>query len=147
MKLTQANKKLNRRFHELPEEEKMSFLLRAYSQVYPTTHEQEGEFTPPKIDEKFKGGKPKSREEKRPIWDAIDNLNFLMTRFNMIHKPEYEEYIRNLALLRFDYLILSGKTEDTQNVGLVAKYFMKRGKREWIRPAFENMGEHGVDYD
>ncbi len=147
MKLTEANKQLNRRFHELPENEREPFLLRAYSQVFPTAPEQGGEFTPPKIDDKFKGGKLKNREEKRHIWDTIDNLNFLMTRFNMLHNPQYEEQIRNLALLRFDYILLSGNTEYTQNVGLVAKYFMKRGKKEWIRPAFENMGEHGVNYD
>ncbi|MBI4144223.1 hypothetical protein HY486_03165 [Candidatus Woesearchaeota archaeon] len=144
MKLTEANKEQNRRFHELPENQREDFLLKCYSQVFATDNAHKGEFTPPQLSPETISNKA-SRYEMHTLNLAITNLNFLMTRMSMLEKPKYEEQIRELALLKFEYMFLTGKSELTQNPQLAADFFLKRRKQECIRPALERMGEDATD--
>ena len=150
MKLTKANVKHNRRFHELPEAERLEFLLRSYSEVFPQGEIHRGEFTPVDVD-LSKLDKGSNRDERFAERDKlnsnIDRLNFLMTRLNMTGNPQYEDQIRELALLRFEYMFMAGDSELTQNPKLVADFFRKRGKPELIRPIFSRMGAKATEYE
>lgn len=146
MKLVEANKEHNRRFHELPADQRVDFLLKSYSEVFATDDTQKGEFTPPKLSPESFSGKV-SREERSVLYDAANNLNFLMTRFNMLGDPQYEEHVKELALLRFEYLFLMGRSELTQDPQMVVNFYFKRGKRELIRPALERMGEKATEFE
>lgn len=141
MKLVESNKQLNRKFHEMTPGEQVKYLLKAYSQVFAKTKKQRGKFTPAEL---ASLGKKGGREKLQP---SIDNLNFLMTRFNMLNNPQYEEYVRTLALLRFEYIFFKGESENTQDPKLVADFFKRRGKSELIRPVLERMGGTAVNYD
>jgi hypothetical protein len=144
MKLREVNKEHNRRFHELPTCERIEFLQRAYAEVFPQSENQKGEFTPP---DPTRFPVSLSREDRAALQDTANKLNFLMTRFNMERSPAFENRVRELALLRFEYLFLIGDPGLTQNPELVANFFTKRGKPELIRPALERMGAHAVDYE
>ena len=146
MRLYEANREQNRRFHELPDEQKIPFLLKGYSEVFAKDDEQKGDFTPPTLSPDALSRNIR-RDEGAALFNAINNLNFLMTRFNMLRDAQYETHIRELALLRFEYMLLAGETELTYNPKLVADFYARRGKPALIRPALERMGEDATEYE
>lgn len=143
MKLQESNKEHNRRFHELTGHQRVEFLQQAYSEVI---QQSIGEFTPMRISPEAMAARP-GRDDRTALNDTANKLNFLMTRFNMERSPEYEGQVRELALLRFEYLFLAGDTDFTQDPQLVADFFSKRGKPELTHTALARMGEHAVDYE
>lgn len=150
MKLTKASIKHNRKFHRLPEDRRLEFLLNAYSQVFPKDESQRGEFTLADVDisRLDKGSNRDERfAERDKLNSNIDRLNFLMTRLNMAGNPQYEEQVRELALLRFEYMFMAGDNELTQDPRLVVDFFRKRGKPELIKPVLSRMGEKATEYE
>ncbi len=147
MKLREANKDRNRRFHFLPEEKKIGLLLRGYAEVFPKGNSGiVGNFTPVDTSTLQPEGKTNQAENVKII-RTINNLNFLMTRFNMLNRPEYEENLKELALLRFEYMFLTGDLGYTQNPALVVDFFRRRDKPNLARLALRRMGEDAVDYE
>src|SRR3989338_2788112 len=124
MKLTEASKAQNREFHELAQSDQVKFLVKSYCEVFATDAANKGEFTQGSLNlEKS----VLSANEQSAILSSADSLNFLMTRFNMLNDSQYEGHVRELALLRFEYLFLAGDTDITQDPALVANFFQKRG--------------------
>lgn len=141
MKLRGENKELNRRFHELAEEERIEFLLDGYQQTF---SDKGGEFTPMEVTPEI-AARDLTNEERGDFSDTINNLNFFMTRLNM--EGRYESLVEDLCLLYWEYIFFAGDTEQVQDIELVAEFFEKRNKLEYIKPVFERMGERALDYN
>jgi hypothetical protein len=144
MKLQESNTNHNRRFHELPSDQRVPFLLQAYSEALARADSERGEFTPVALSPEKMAG-PVSREEKDALLDSANKLNFLMARFTMERNPEYEGHIKELSLLRFEYLLLRGDLALSHDPQLIADFFTARGKPELIRPALERLGEEVIE--
>lgn len=146
MKLREENKEQNRKFHELAVEQRVDLLHHAYAEVFASGDTPKGEFTPFGVSAETLSPRV-GREERAALQDTANKLNFLMTRYNMLGDAAFEGRVRELALLRFEYLFLMGDAEFTQDPELVADFFSKRGKPELVRPVLERLGEHAVEYE
>src|SRR5262249_2068694 len=145
MKLNEANKPDNRKFHELPISGRAEYLEQLYQQVYPLDENQRGEFTPAELPSEVFDGKI-TREQKQEFAATADKLNFLMTRLNMQGDPKLEGMVREVAKLRFEYLFLAEGYTLTQNPELIANFFVKRGKEALVRPVLAMFGEDAIRY-
>ncbi len=151
MRLLPNNKELNRKFHLMSENKQLEFLLNGYSQVFPESTMQKIR----NLGRTFRKLRVKPEElakrKNHPLIRKIngyaDKLNFLMSRFNMLNDPKYEKHIKNLCLLRWEYLFMKSDTDQTQDVDLVVDFFEKRGKPEYIIPVLHRMGEKAVNWD
>ncbi|MDP3027791.1 MAG: hypothetical protein Q8N63_08870 [Nanoarchaeota archaeon] len=147
MRLTEANKKLNREFHKLDSEERKEFLLKACSEVTNPANPRDP-FYPlklkPKEIEREIGKNWRSEVGRRA--NKINNLNFLLNRINMEHNQDYELMIRDLCLLKWEQTFMTDN-DVTFNPQLIADFFEKRGKPEYIAPIFKQMGDKATGYD
>ncbi len=143
MRLVEGNKELNRRFHDMPQGQRLEFLLQGYGQVMAQPGSpQAGEFTPRTVDAAAIPGL-----NTRSVQSAQNTVNFFMSRLNMLHDPSHESKIQDLCLKWWEYNFVIAESNDTRDVQLITNFFSKRGKPEMIRPVLEEIAESLVDYD
>lgn len=120
-------------------------LQRTDSEVPAKDDTTRGQFTPvPLSSEKMTGWI--SKKEERALLDAAAQLKSLMTTLNKESGPSCDHRVKELTLLRFEYLLLRGDFTFSLDPQLIADFFTARKKDDFIRPALERLAEKTIPY-